>query len=416
MTWLLMTALLLAAAAVCTRPWWRGATLPTLRRRGANIAAYRIRLAELETERQAGLVPESDAEALKGELDARLLAEAQAEEPAVQAAVGRRWPAALIATLLLALFAGGWYALAGSWKAQQQLAAGVTQNDQIAGMVQRLAERLKQQPDDAEGWSMLGRSYFVMQRFDEAAKAYAAANEHAAEPNPEWLTDQGEALAFARDRDLQGTPAQLFEKALAVAPDYGKALWYGGMAAAQSGDLATARSRWTRLSAQTDLPAQVRQALASQLKELDQASGGAPGPLASAGPAAAEAGAEGQGAEAGGPGTTLDLHVSLAPDLAAKVPPNAVLFVFAKAESGPPMPLAVQRLPGQTLPADIKLDDTMAMAPALRLSAFERYVVTARLSGAGGAQAQSGDLEGSLHVARAESGKPLQLRIDRAIP
>jgi cytochrome c-type biogenesis protein CcmH len=69
-----------------------------------------------------------------------------------------------------------------------------------------------------------------------------------------------------------------------------------------------------------------------------------------------------------------------------------VLFVFANAEQGPPMPLAVQRLPGQTLPAEIHLDDSMAMARALRLSAFNRYIVTVRLSGGGGAQAQSGDL------------------------
>jgi cytochrome c-type biogenesis protein CcmH len=112
----------------------------------------------------------------------------------------------------------------------------------------------------------------------------------------------------------------------------------------------------------------------------------------------------------------LRLHVSLAPELAAKVPAGAVLFLFAKAESGPPMPLAVQRLPGQALPADLRLDDSMAMAPALRLSAFERYVVTARLSAGGGAQARSGDLEGSLHAARGDAGKPLELRIDHVVP
>jgi cytochrome c-type biogenesis protein CcmH len=112
----------------------------------------------------------------------------------------------------------------------------------------------------------------------------------------------------------------------------------------------------------------------------------------------------------------LKLHISLAPEVAAKVPSGAVLFLFAKAESGPPMPLAVQRLPGQALPADLTLDDSMAMAPALRLSAFDRYVVTARLSAAGGAMAQSGDLEGSLHAAKTDSGKPLELRIDHVVP
>ncbi len=80
------------------------------------------------------------------------------------------------------------------------------------------------------------------------------------------------------------------------------------------------------------------------------------------------------------------------------------------------MPLAVQRLPNQTLPAEIHLDDSMAMNPSLRLSAFDHYVVTARLSATGGAQAQSGDLEGVLHATRDQIGKPLDLKIDHLVP
>lgn len=411
--WFLMAALLIAAAAVMTRPWWQGAIRMTLRRRGANIAAYRTRLAELEIEREAGLVSAEDAAALKAELDARLLSEAQVEDPAMQAGSGRRWLPALLTSVLLLLFAGGWYALSGSWKAQQQLASGAAEEDQVAAMVQKLQQRLQQQPDDPEGWAMLGRSYFVTQKFTDAAKAYGEANARAAQPNPEWLAGQGEALAFARDRDLQGTPLQLFERALAIAPDYGKALWYAGMAAAQSGDIATAKARWSKLLAQPDLPPQMHEVLQAHLQELD----GAP-----AGPAMASAGAPAAGPVAGpaaqpaAAGPALNLHVTLGPDVAGKIPPGAVLFVFAKAEQGPPMPLAVQRLPGQTLPADIKLDDSMAMAPSLRLSAFDRYIVTARLSGGGGAQAQSGDLEGILHVQRSQAGKPLELRIDHVVP
>ncbi|HZR38386.1 MAG TPA: c-type cytochrome biogenesis protein CcmI [Nevskia sp.] len=400
--WVLMAALLLAAAAVATRPWWRRGTGATLKRRGANVAAYKTRLAELETEREAGLVPAQDAEALKAELDARLLSEAQAEDPPVQAG-GRRWLATLLATLLLAAFAGGWYGFGGSWKEQEQLATSAGESQQIGEMVQRLAAKMQEDPSNPEGWAMLGRSYFVMQRYADAAKAYAEANQRSPEPNPEWLAGQGEALAFARDRDMQGTPAQLFDQALAIAPDYGKALWYGGMAAAQAGDMDKARQRWTALLKQPDLPPQMRDALQAHLQEI---AGTAPAmPAASpAGPAAAAG------------GTVLRLHVSLAPDVAAKVPPGAVLFVFAKAEAGPPMPLAVQRLPGQALPADLSLDDSMAMAPTLRLSAFDRYTVTARLSAAGAAQASSGDLEGTLHAARSDAGKVLQLRIDHVVP
>jgi cytochrome c-type biogenesis protein CcmH len=399
-----MAALLLAVAAVATRPWWQGSNPLRLKRRGANVSAYRSRLAELDTEHEAGLVSAEDLAALQSELAARLLSEAQPEEAAAGGGGGRRWPAVLLATILLLIFAGGWYGLSGSWQAQRQLAAGAAQGEQVVAMVQQLAEKLQQQPDNPEGWAMLGRAYFVMQRFDESAKAYGEANTRAAQPDPEWLTGQGEALAFARDRDLQGTPAQLFERALAIAPDYGKALWYSGMAAAQGGDPATARRRWTALLAQPELPPEMRQVLQTHLQQLD-------GPLNGSATAGAAGGAAAQAAT--GPG--LDLQISLAPEIAGKIPPDAVLFVFAKAEQGPPMPLAVQRLPGQTLPVEVHLDDRMAMAPALRLSAFDRYIVTARLSGSGGAQAQPGDLEGSLHVNRDQAGKPLRLLIDRLV-
>ena len=409
--WFLMAALLIAVAALMTRPWWRGAIRFTLRRRGANIAAYRSRLAELETEREAGLVSAQDVEALQAELAARLLSEAQVEDPAVQAGSGRRWLPALLTSVLLLAFAGGWYGLGGSWKAQQQLATGAAESDQVAAMVQKLSERLQQQPDDPEGWAMLGRSYFVTQHFDDAAKAYGEANTRAAQPNAEWLAGQGEALAFARDRDLQGTPAQLFDRALAAAPDYGKALWYSGMAAAQAGDLVTAKLRWTKLMTQPDLPPQMREVLQAHLQELD-GQGAAPGPAMAS--AATQSAPQSSAPAAAGP--PLDLHITLAPELAGKIPPGAVLFVFAKAEQGPPMPLAVQRLPGQKPPLEVKLDDSMAMAPSLKLSAFDRYIVTARLSGGGGAQSQSGDLEGSLHVGRDQAGKPLELRIDKVVP
>jgi cytochrome c-type biogenesis protein CcmH len=416
--WFLMAALLLAAAVVATRPWWRGATSATLKRRGANVAAYHTRVAELEGERQAGLVPEGEVAALRAELDARLVSEAQTEDQAVHGG-GRRWRAAVLSTLLLGVFSGGWYYFAGSWRAQQQLAATQAEGEQVGDMVKTLAEHMQQAPDNPEGWALLGRSYFVMQHYEDAAKAYGEANARSPQPNADWLAGQGESLGFARDRDLQGVPAQLFERALGVDPDSGKALWYSGMAAAQAGDIAKARARWGKLLTEQDLPPAMREALQTHIKELDAAAAGPamPGALAQTGPGPAQMGAQtdAQDGAAAPSGPAMELRISLATGLAGKIPPGAVLFVFAKAEQGPPMPLAVQRLPGKLPPLTVKLDDSMAMAPGLRLSQFDRYVVTARLA-TGGAQAQSGDLEGVLHVRKDQLGQPLELLIDRVVP
>ncbi|MBX6419838.1 MAG: c-type cytochrome biogenesis protein CcmI [Sinobacteraceae bacterium] len=390
---LAMAALCLAAAALATRPWWRSAEVPRLRRRRANVAAYDTRLAEIAAEEAAGLLGAEEAQALRQELGARLLAEAasDADPPSAPARVPRRPRAALLLGFLLAVFAAGGYWLSGTWVLQAHISAERQAQAQIEAMVQRLAQRLERNPDDPQGWALLGRSYFVMQRYADAARAYHEANARA--PQAEWLASEGEALAFAQGRDLRGEPLALFEKALALDADEGKALWYAGLAAEEAGDAATARARWEKLVAEPDLPAQMREVVQTRLSELGEER------------AASDAGA-----------TVLRLEISLAPALAGRVPADAVLFVYAKAANGPPMPLAVRKLPGAKLPLEVRLDDGMAMTPPLRLSAFEHYVVTARLSASGSAQPQSGDLEGRIEARRADSGKLLALRIDRVLP
>jgi cytochrome c-type biogenesis protein CcmH len=124
----------------------------------------------------------------------------------------------------------------------------------------------------------------------------------------------------------------------------------------------------------------------------------------------------GQARDSGAPAASLQIKVSLSPVLAHKLPKDATLFVFAKAASGPPMPLAVQRLPGARLPLELTLDDSMAMAPQLKLSQFDRYVITARLSKRGGSQPQRGDLQGSVEVDRSAAGVPVIVSIDTVVP
>ena len=417
LTGLSMAVLLLAAAAVVTRPWWRRHAGPAQDRRAANVAAYRLRLAELEAETASGLIPPDEAQNLRAELDARLLGDAGESVAELPSAEGRRPLAVAVVGVLLALFAVGGYVGSGSWRLQREIATapGETQppvDPQIAAMVDKLADKLKAQPDDAPAWSMLGRSYFVMHRYAEAAQAYAEANRRSTAPNAEWLTDESEALAFAGDREVSGRAAELIEQALALAPDDGKSLWYGGLASAQAGDFKTAKARWTKLLQAPDLPQSMRAALEERLKTIDDAEAGVPEDAPGATTMTAAAGSTGAARDAG-----LRVTVSLAPALAAKIPAGATLFVFAKAESGPQIPLAVQRLQDAKLPLDLTLDDSMAMAPTLRLSQFERYVITARFSASGGVQAQPGDLEGKVPATRAQAGGgAIALTIDHVVP
>lgn len=414
LTGLAMAGLLLLAVLLATHPWWRSRGGSRQNRRAANVAAYRLRVAEIDNETAAGLIPADEAAALRAELDARVLTDADGTEPELAQKIERRPGAIVLVALLLTMFASGWYLWRGGWETQQQIAAGPPPapaiDPAIAAMVDKLATRLKANPDDAEGWSMLGRSYMVTQRFAEAAVAMAEANKRAAAPRADWLADEGEALAFAGGEDVSGPAAERFEEALKLDPAYPKALWYGGLGAVGAGDYATGRARWQQLIAQPDLDENMRTVLRERVAALDKA-------LAERGLSATEAPAAAPAAAAPAAAVSLRVQVALAPALAGKVPKGAILFVFAKAASGPPMPLAVQRLADARLPLTVTLDDSMAMAPGLKLSAFDQYVITARLSAGGSVQAQPGDLEGRAEARRATASEaPVSVTIDTVVP
>ena len=410
--WLLMAAITLAAALWLTRPLWQRHSQRGVARTAANVAAYSSRLSELDADIAAGVLPADEAAAIQQEMDTRLLADASATAQTVASSTeGRRFGAlALLLALTLPVFAGLWYWQAGSWRTAEQIATapvdgGTPSSVEIEAMVAKLAARLEARPDDAEGFSMLGRSYFVMNRYEDSAKAYGKANELNKGSNADWLVSEGEALALARDRDLLGRPAQLFEAALALEPGYGKAIWYGSLADAQGGNFARAAGRLQQLLSQ-DLPDELKTMVTARLGELHELSGGA---------VSAAAAAPAKPASAASAGTQLSVQITLAAALAGKLPANATLFVFAKAAQGPPMPLAVQKLPGAKLPLTITLDDSMGMTPAMKLSQFERYLVTARYSASGSAPATSGDLEGSAEAAR-DTTKPVLIEINRVVP
>ena len=411
--WLLMAAITLAAALWLTRPLWQRHSHRSAARTAANVAAYSSRLNELDADIAAGVLPADEAAAIQQEMDTRLLADASAsaQTAAPPRREGQRFGLlALLLALTLPVFAGLWYWQAGSWRTAQQIATAPADGTapssvEIEAMVSKLAARLEANPNDAEGFSMLGRSYFVMNRYEDSAKAYGKANELGKSGNADWLVSEGEALALARDRDLLGRPAQLFEAAIALEPGYGKAIWYGSLADAQGGNFTRAGERLQQLLAQ-DLPEELKTMVVARLDELRELSGGAVNTAAAPAKPAPVAASE---------GASLSVQITIAPALAAKLPANATLFVFAKAAQGPPMPLAVQKLPGAKLPLTITLDDSMGMTPAMRLSQFERYVVTARYSASGSAPATTGDLEGSAEAARG-SKAPVVIEINRVVP
>lgn len=418
MFYVLIFGLTLIAGLWMTRPLWKTGLGQSQQRQAANVAAYQRRRSEVQADLEAGLLDAETAASLSKELDARLLREA--DQPDMQASTSDRSLSATISLSLLLIVAAGFgYVSIGSWKLQDKIANAMpgvpAEHDpgSLDVMAKRLEARLEADPQDVDGWVLLARSQVMLDDFENAARAYRRANQLTGQSNADWLVDEGEALALSRDRDMLGRPQRLFAAALKISPDHQKGLWYSGLAAIQADEHESAITFWTRLSEQ-ELPPVVRESLDQQLAELR-------GTSVSAGADAAQQAARPVGAEAQ---TTVQrdalaikVDVSVDPAVSAAIDPSAVLFVFAKAASGPPMPLAVYRGRASELPVSVTLDDSMAMMPALKLSQFDSWIISARVSKSGQPQVGSGDVQGSLSISRDDLGNSaLALALDEVVP
>ncbi|MBN8489564.1 MAG: tetratricopeptide repeat protein, partial [Burkholderiales bacterium] len=326
----------------------------------------------------------------------------------------RRSVLAMVGFVLV--FGAAMYAWRGNtqgWSVQPGAAAPVAEaasagqaphamgTQQIEGMLASLNERLKAQPDDAEGWLMLGRSYSVLGRFNEAVPAYRKVL--ALQPtHAQALADLADALAMLNGRSFQGEPTQLIAAALKAEPDNLKALALAGTLAFEAGDAKTAVRHWERAVKVGPPDSDLVKQLQGALTEARSAAG-----LPAAQPAAGKA-------TVAAPGASVSGRVELSATLAAKASPEDTVFIFARPAEGSRMPLAILKKRVRDLPADFMLDDSMAMSPAARLSGAAAVVVGARVSKSGQAMPQPGDLEGlSASVAPGASG--LRIVIEREV-
>ncbi|MGH8242586.1 MAG: tetratricopeptide repeat protein [Steroidobacteraceae bacterium] len=259
-----------------------------------------------------------------------------------------------------------------------------------------LQQRLAKQPDDIEGWKLLGRSATVLGDYALARSAFGEAYTRTEGRDAEAVVGYAESRVLIDEREIDGEAAALFERALELAPDNARALWYGGIVAYRRGDMRLARQRWVELQ-QHDLPQDLRQVLAERLAELELSQGRPPS-TDTASPAS----------------EAIEITVGVAPSLAERVPPDATLFVIARRGVGGP-PLAVQRHPVGEWPLVVRLSDADAMLPGISLAGAGPLELVARISRSGQPIAASGDLFGEVGYDFA-SAHPASLTIDRIVP
>jgi cytochrome c-type biogenesis protein CcmH len=374
--WGTSALLALVALAVLLRPFMARRGRGGVSRDALNTAVYRDQMRELDADLGANTLARADYERSRRELEHRLLDDVKKQErpPEARRRAGRG--VLVFSAVAVPLLALGIYLATGNPGAldpARRDAKGVGR-PQIEAMVQKLSDRLEKNPEDVEGWKMLGKSYTVLGRFPEAVTAYSKAVMRAPR-DPQLLADLADALAMARGEKMRGEPEELVLRALQLDPKNLKALALAGSAAYERNDFRAATRYWERMLPL--VPGSSEDARAIQAN-IDEARSRSKSKSAARGAAAK-----------GVTGT-----VRLSPKLAEKVSPDDTVFIFARAAEGPPMPLAVLRRKVRDLPAAFALDDSMAMAPGMKLSDHPRVVVGARVSKSANATPQPGDLQG----------------------
>jgi len=411
-----LVALLLAAGSVTAIVW------PLLRARAPatanddNAAAdiYRDQKRQLDDELAAGAITRAERDAQLDELTKRLGAElASPAAPASGGSPRTSYVSALILVAAIPATALALYATYGSPGALVASAApaahaGMTQ-EQVVAMVDKLAARMKEHPEDPAGWKLLARADAALGRFPEAVAAFreAAARGPA---DASLLADWADAQAMA-NRSLEGAPTALIARALALDPNHPKALSLAATAALERKDYEAAIDDWRKLEAQLPAGSDEAKEVDAMIAEADAARHGASTTASSASTGTRAAQAQNTPPNVD---SAIAGSVTLDPKLQQRVAATDTLFIFARAVNGPRMPLAVARTAVGAFPRAFRLDDSMAMAPGATLSNAGDVIVEARISKNGSATPAPGDLEGRSGVVK-PGARGVAIAIDNVV-
>ncbi|HZZ93252.1 MAG TPA: c-type cytochrome biogenesis protein CcmI [Usitatibacter sp.] len=378
----------------------------------ANLDVLRSQRREIEADVANGTLP---AEA-RDEALAELVRRADGDlvpVPPPAATPGKPWITAAVVAIALPLLAFGLYLARGTPAAADPRVAanGAMDPQQIVAMVEKLAQKVHERPDDVQGWALLARSMATLGRFREAADAYEHLS-RLAPGDPSVLADYADSLAMAQGQKLSGKPYELAQQALALDPTHPKALALAASAAMEANDFATALGYWKSLEAQlppdSEDMTQVR-AIMADIEAKAHAPGQPVVRAAVASQARAPSGA------ASGAVKSVTGSVVASPQLASRIRAGDTLFIYARAENGPRMPLAIIRGTAAQLPMKFALDDSQSMSPSMKLSTADAVRIEARVSRSGNAMPQAGDIIGTSPVVKPGT-RDVNIVLDKVVP
>jgi cytochrome c-type biogenesis protein CcmH len=428
-----LATIMIIIALLFTVPWLLRAGRSTKSTRPdpdtLNTEIIKTQLAELDTDLKMGRLDETQYAAARRDLERELLDDLSPSGSAATTKPARsgQWAVVLL-VVAIPLMALALYQQLGSRQIipllEQSSTATATSGSpgqhamgeqSLEQMVNTLAERMKDEPDNLRGWVLLARSYETLNRYADALVAYRNARRLSGD-NPEVLADYADALVMANGGRFNDEAGEVLQKAVEAQPDNVKALWLIGHWKNQQGAYSEALTYWQRAAALLPPGGEDANTIAQQISQVQQRLGitpTAPVMAAAASPTGAPATTAG-GASAAGHAITVT--VALDPALAAQAAPESTVFIFARAVQGPRMPLAIMRRQVKDLPVTVTLDDSLAMSPAMTLSKFDQVTIGARVSASGNAMPQSGDLEGSQSPVNVANPGTVAITIDRKVP
>ena len=369
------------------------------------LSIFRQQFVELAQDRANGVLTDELYQQARRELERRLLEETGATETTTTTMARRQVssrPVAFALALIVPTVSGLLYwelgnplamtqPTAASLSAQGSSEDAHPSDEALDALVERLKQKMEQNPNDGVGWVLLARSYVGMGRHNEAVPIF----EKAAKLIPDdaqLLADYADTLGVVHGRKLEGRPEALIQQALKIDPRNVKALMLAGTVAFNRNNYARAVKDWEQ--ARANLPADVdprmTQQLMAAIAEAQSELGGGQETM----PLYAEPAVPTQPTGQTGQPRAIRGTVTMAPSLAGKGSSTDTLFVFAREVSGPPMPVAIVRATKKDLPFTFQLDDSTSPMPSRKLSGAGTVVIVARLSKSGQAMPQSGDLEG----------------------
>lgn len=441
--WVLTVLMLLLAIALLVLPLLKAQRASSIAYKESNLKLHAEKLNELDLDLNEGRIDQELYKTARDELDRELLIDVP-EESQDNAALhytgeGKKHPAIAIMvaffvpllTMLLYLELGMHAAsdeafTAAQAQTQQRHPQAQGQQPSVENMVSKLEQKIASTGGTLQEWAMLARSHKYLGRYEQAIKAYDVALEKDTN-NAQLMLEKVEVMALSNNRSFTPEARKLALKAYSLAPNDPNALLFAGFSEYQFGNYRQAMDHLITLfpllvnvedqAVKNSVLAMIRNsrdkliAAGEKVAELDELidvkalAQPAPQPVASSTTPSASASS-----------TTLTVNVNVSDKVRKKFAAGDAVFIYAKAKTGPRMPLAVQRMTLNALPTTVTLDDSMAMVQGMNLSAFDQLVVSARVTKTGGAIAQSGDYIGSFTVEDKSTQSTINLVIDSVVP